>query len=940
MREIKRIILSIFACLLLCAAALTASAAQTTKVVTLTNGSVRVQLLSDTLVRVEEKNDRSFEDSTTLVAAGRKDFEGAAATVTEATDCYIAATENYTVKLYKDKTLAEGAVEVTDRSGTVLWTYSMSLALTVPTGGFYSKLPEPGETPLVYALYDYPRVIPAEHGAAYVGSTDAYSDWERNDAADLYLFLSGGSASQLRADFVALTGRTPVSNIKTFGSWYSRYQDWKDSDYLNVVKNYRKYGFPIDVLVVDTKWRAGADGTGYDINTAAFPDMKGFFDEAKSNGVMTIFNDHTHKTGTQALNPTELQYHTENTQKFLKMGLDGWWYDRNWRYSLRSPYAGISPTTFGEVMYNDMIADYAGKRRIFLLSNADWVGNGTITNSPSVIGHRYGIQWTGDITSEALQLREELTNMVHMTAVGASPYLSSDLGGFHRAEQQTPDMYTRWMQFGALSPVFRIHSTFESSADITKLPYSYSAETQNIVRSYMNMRYNLLPLFYTLGHEAYETGLPLTRRLDFYFDAEEAKDDTQYLLGDSLLVAPLWSAYGEGDEVVPASWYGEEGVQATYFNNKNASGKAAYTENAPSIDFDWGNGSPNAAVQSDGFSAVFSGKITPTEDCYIGAVTDDGVKIWVDNQLVASSWEDGWLVSHLNTSVPLSAGKTYSIRVAYFDAAGGAVCRLVYEHFTEEGDTARDVYLPEGSGWINLFDGTRYDRAGTYRVFNGIETTPLYARVGAVIPAVKAESPIKGADFENLSLNIFAGGDGGYTLYEDDGESLSYQSGDVRKTAFTHTTAEDGSGSLTIGAAQGDFTTGYTKRTYTVRIHSAVKVSDALFDGKPVGVKKIEKDISAFPLAESGAAPDGDVFEITFAAPMSSAHTLTWKAVLPKAGDLNGDGKVDLVDALTAIRAALGGKSADAFPKADRNGDGRLTSDDILEILKAVVSQN
>ena len=263
------------------------------------------------------------------------------------------------------------------------------------------------------------------------------------------------------------------------------------------------------MLVIDTKWRAAEDGTGYDIAANNFPDMPGFLADAHAAGVLTIFNDHTHQSSNSALSPTELKWHTENLQKILAMGLDGWWYDRNWSYNFNSPYTGIVASTFGKVVYNDILKDYAGDKRVFLMANAEWVKNGKINYRPSIIGHRYGIQWSGDITSEALQLRRELTNMVSMTAAGASPYMSSDLGGFMRATQQSNAMYTRWMQYGALSPIFRIHSSSDYSKEINKLPYSsrYTAATQTIVRNYMNLRYNLLPLFYTLGHEAYELSL-------------------------------------------------------------------------------------------------------------------------------------------------------------------------------------------------------------------------------------------------------------------------------------------------------------------------------------------------------------------------------------------------------------------------------------------------
>ena len=903
-------------------------AAAEAQIVTLESGTTRVELLSDAVIRVEEKGDHGFEDRVSLIAAGRGDFTGVAAKTRTEGNCLIAETAAYTVKLYTDRGYHADAVEIFAADGRPVWTVSKTATQEVRTAGFYHDLPDPGDTPEVYALLDYPRILPAEKGAAYVGSTDAYSGWERYDATDVYVMFAYGDAATLRTRFAEVTGRTPISDIKTFGSWYSRYQNWTDADYKAVVENYRANGFPLDILVIDTKWRAGADGTGYDIDKGNFPDMEGFVDWAHKNGVMVLFNDHTHKTDKQALDPEELKYHTENLTNILKLGMDGWWYDRNWGYTLHSPYAdSITFTTFGEILYNDILASYSSTKRLFLLSNADWVRHGHVENAPSVIGHRYGIQWTGDITSEAMQLRREIENMVSKTTAGASPYLSSDLGGFKRAKEQSEAMYTRWMQYGALSPIFRIHSTMESGgAKYDKLPYTYSAATQAIVKKYMNLRYNLLPLFYTLGHEAYETGMPITRRTDFYDVSAAAKDNTQYLLGRDLLVAPLWSAYGEGDGVVPTSWFGEAGLTASYYNSRTDHSKAVYKTTVPNIELNWGTKSPDASVRVNLFSGIFEGKITPAFDCYLGGAADDGMRVYINGELLVDAWKSSWLASAVNTETLLRAGVTYDIRVEYYDGTSTASCYLLYELPSEKNMSARDVYLPAG-GWTDVFTGTHYAGGGTVRVCNGIETTPLFARDGAVLPAVKVVSPIEVADFPALSLNVFDGGDGSYTLCEDDGETVDYRTGDVRKTLFTHT--ETGArGSLAIAKAEGAFTTDYTARTYTVRIHSEKAIENVKLDGRTVEVTRLAKDAAAAPLAETGAAPDGTVYEVTFTAPMNAAHTLTWE--MAASGDLDGDGAVTVRDVLLAARAALNGTyTADG----DLNADGKITAEDVTRLL-------
>ena len=243
--------------------------------------------------------------------------------------------------------------------------------------------------------------------------------------------------------------------------------------------------------------------------------------------------------------------------------------------------------------------------------------------------------------------------------------------------------------------------------------------------------------------------------------------------------------------------------------------------------------------------------------------------------------------------------------------------------------SARDVYLPAG-GWTDVFTGVHYAGGSTVRVYNGIATTPLFARDGAVLPAVRVVSPITSADFPALSLNVFDGGDGSYTLYEDDGETVDYKAGDVRKTLFTHT--ENGAqGSLAIAKAEGAFKTDYTVRTYTVRIHSERAIENVKLDGKAVNAARIGKDSAAAPLAETGAAPDGTVYAVTFTASMDAAHTLTWETAA--SGDLDGDGAVTLRDVLLAARAALRGTY---LADGDLNADGKITTEDVTRLLARI----
>lgn len=182
--------------------------------------------------------------------------------------------------------------------------------------------------------------------------------------------------------------------------------------------------------------------------------------------------------------------------------------------------------------------------RSIILGNVDGVNNGSLDMAPDLSSHRYSIQWTGDTETFERTLEQEIAVMVLEGALYVTPYVSDDIGG-HRGALPDSNLYARWVQYAALSPIMRFHS------GSSRYPWDYP-EVEDTVRDYVQLRYRLTPLFYALAQENYETGLPLCRRLDFnYPQYGEAQDNTQYLIGDDILVAPLYTAAGsdaDGDE--------------------------------------------------------------------------------------------------------------------------------------------------------------------------------------------------------------------------------------------------------------------------------------------------------------------------------------------------------------------------------------------------------
>ncbi len=847
--------------------------------------TLRIQILSDGILRIEESAGGAFTDKNTLVVDNRGVFDGECVAYDEDAETVILSTPRFTVNIPKNGATA-ASVRVFDRKGKLIYDY-----FETDKHGFYASLPAPSATPDAFVLIDN-GIIPAEGGLTYNGSKDASSGWTRTENTDIYVLIPLGDCAKLRKEFTELTGSTMLSDINTLGSWYSKWTNYTAKEKLAMIAKYREKEIPLDMIVIDTEWKNtsvggnGGSGVGYEVNTELYPDMEGFLKDAEDAGVLVLFNDHTHKTDLLITNPAELKWQSEGIKSLMKIGLDGWWYDRNWSYRVQTPYRDVLFSTIGQVLYYDTMEKYHAetkdgqyKERVLMLSNVDWIKNGYILNEPSVIGHRYGVQWTGDIYGHALQLKREIENMVLGGVSGASPYMSSDLGGFRHNDTVTENNFIRWMQYGAFSPAFRVHSTL--SAKNEHLPWSYGSDSEAIVKDFLNMRYHLMPYYYMLARENYESGMPLMRRLDFHYpEYAEASDNSQYLIGEDILVAPFWSTRGDGHGTVPSSWLKDEngnvGLTARYYNVTKELPESAYfrgtpvkTENVSNIDFNWDRNSPAPEVNADYFTARYTGTITPEYDCYIGTLADDGSRIFIDGKL----WSNGFVVNQLkpfvNTSKKLEAGKTYEITVEYFEKSAHAVLYLVCDPVTEKNTSVRTVFIPDGT-WVNAFTGEEITGPKTVTVTGTTDEMPVYIRKGAAIPVSKVESPMQGADWSELSVNIYGLGDTAFTLYEDDGETEAYLDGVYRKTDISVTEAQDAVWRIDVGAAQGKFETENTVRTVKIRVHSDKPITEARINGENAEITHITADADALPFANTGASNISDVYEITASADVKS----------------------------------------------------------------------
>ena len=128
-------------------------------------------------------------------------------------------------------------------------------------------------------------------------------------------------------------------------------------------------------------------------------------------------------------------------------------------------------------------------------------------------------------------------------------------------------------------------------------------------------------------------------------------------------------------------------------------------------------------VPADNFSAAFETKIRPARDITLAVKVDDGVRVYVDDELVLNKFFANDSVTY--DVIELKANQTYDIKVDYYEASGGAFLNLLYKNETNLFN--KSVYLPEGQ-WMNVFTGEVYEGKATYDVVCNLYESPLFIR--------------------------------------------------------------------------------------------------------------------------------------------------------------------------------------------------------------------
>lgn len=386
-----------------------------------------------------------------------------------------------------------------------------------------------------------------------------------------YYVVFGRNIDEILANYTAITGRQPLPPRWVFGNFVSRSGYHSEEQVKQVVGKMKQDRFPMDGLAFDLFWfgdnTKGTMGNLDWVNTQKWPNPKQMLTDLKTkDNLKSVLITHPYilpntktyaeatpflATGADGL----LDIFRKQAQDFIwkqykkqvANGVSGWWLDvaepenhaGTVMHNLKD-YGVNRPMTADEVhnvyahyfskMFAEKYASDAGDQRLFLLNRSGFAGS-----------QRYSVfPFTGDVAHTWSGLKAQPWVMLGMSLSGM-PYVHADAGGIATADAE---LYTRWLQFAAFTPVFRPHAKSLEDNDKPSEPAFLPEANKEVVRNYINLRYQLLPYNYSLSYDQAVWGKPLMRPLYYYnfADSNALRADDEYLWGDNILVAPITSS--------------------------------------------------------------------------------------------------------------------------------------------------------------------------------------------------------------------------------------------------------------------------------------------------------------------------------------------------------------------------------------------------------------
>ena len=713
------------------------------------------------------------------------------------------------------------------------------------------ELPKREKTPFIFDVIDSPRIIVDD--GFYIEDNPNFTFEKENK--DLFLLICNQDFKKLRAQYISLTGHNEMPKFVNLGVWHSRYHAYSQKELLDVVNKYKKHNIPLDNLVIDTDWRYHDSGTGYELNTSLFPDLKAFFSYTHDQKIETLFNDHPvpFNKSTTPISDEEYTFRSNNLVHYLEMGLDSWWFDRNWMYHLNTPTKKITLETLGtyiyhyieEKFYKSLTIDQQVYIRPTTLSNVNNIACGDYKKIMDTTCHRYAFQWTGDIPSSLYDIKVEISNMIKCSNNMIAHY-SSDLGGHFGNPNK--DEYIRWIQYGAFSPFYRPHCT----CDVIKSrePWNYDKKTLDITRNYIQMRYRLLNVFYTASYKNYSQGLGIIKPLNFVFDPNTKinKIDDEYILGDDILVHPVTS----NEFKLVSKNYFISPINVYFYDNMELNGKPFKNSRINVINIEKLCKKPvNCRIRT---------KISFNRNVNLSLLLNSFADIYLDNKLVCQKTNENFELLTINK---LKAHKEYKLTID-FATKKKPLLKLLYTPAKKKQKTK--VFLPEGE-WFDVSNRNVYKGNRNIKKLYPISNMPLFVKAGALIPLYKNVSKASNMSLKDIVYDYYGSKNiiNENYFYEDDGYTTAYQYGVNRINPY-RTEFIDNSYVLTLLPSKNNLDDNIKTRNALVKLHvrDGDYVESVSINDEPIRFKRHDHRRKEVPFSNTEFSKDSKTVALKF----------------------------------------------------------------------------
>lgn len=375
-----------------------------------------------------------------------------------------------------------------------------------------------------------------------------------DDQLDLFVFL--GQPKEVLTAYTAVTGRSPVPPLWSFGLWMSRITYKSETEVREVAAKLREHRIPSDVIHLDTGWFETDWQCNYEFSASRFQDAKTMIADLKQDGFRVSLWQLPYFTTKNSLyeqivekqlavkdeggrlpyldaildftNPETIAWYQEKIKGLLQLGVGAIKVDFGEDAPLRGVYAsgrtGWYEHNLYPLIYNRTVAEITKETNDeqIIWARSAWAGS-----------QRYPVHWSGDAENSNSAMAATLRAGLSLGLCGFT-YWSHDVGGF--VEKPDADLYLRWLAFGALTSHTRCHGA------PPREPWEYGEQVEQQFRKIIELKYRLMPYIYAQSQLASAAGHPLLRALFFEFpeDAGSWQIEDEYMLGTDLLVAPCF----------------------------------------------------------------------------------------------------------------------------------------------------------------------------------------------------------------------------------------------------------------------------------------------------------------------------------------------------------------------------------------------------------------